>query len=162
MGNILKFLLGALLAASPAFAEVPDWQQTFDQDMQGPRVDLTGQIVSRFTSGEQTCFVVEHISGRFITCNSGYFDPARFGPGTVLNARGNLGAAVARNYGGHVYDYPLVAGALISPKARPDYAYPDYYGHYYGHPFYDPFYGPFYHPHGYGPYFGTGIFFHIH
>jgi outer membrane lipoprotein len=149
-----------------AFATVPDWRGTIDQDLQGPRVDVTGEIVSRMSAGEHTCFVVERAGGKFIACNTGHFDPAVFAPGAPLKAVGNLGAAVPRDYGGHVYDYPLVAGALISLGTRRDYydADPYYgaYGPYYGHPFYDPFYRPFYGPGFYGPHFGTGIFFHIH
>ena len=73
-----------------------------------------------------------------------------------------LGAAVPREIGGQIYDYPVVAGALISKASSRDY---------YDGPPYDPYsYGPY--PYGgygwhpwhypfYGPHFGTGIFFHI-
>jgi hypothetical protein len=163
-------LILMLAAASSALANAPGWQQTFDQDMQGPRVSLVGTIVERVSDSDHTCFIVERFAGsRFIACNTGYFEPAVFGPGAALKAVGNLGAPVAREFGGHVYDYPIVAGALISLATSRDYYDGDpyrhhHYGHhpFYGHPLNHPFYGHPFHDPFYGPHFGTGIFLHFH
>lgn len=162
-------LILALATAGAAYAGAPDWQQTFDQDMQGPRTTLAGEIVERVDAGDHTCFVAERWGGaRFIACNTGYFEPAVFAPGATLKAVGNLGAAAPRAYGGQVLDYPLVAGALISLDASRDHYDVHPYDHsYHGYPYHDPFLRgypyrgyPYYSPF-YGPYFGTGIFFHI-
>ncbi|MGH8719800.1 MAG: Slp family lipoprotein [Burkholderiales bacterium] len=154
-----------LIIAHSAYANGPGRAETLDRDLQGPRVSLVGEIIARVDDGADTCFILDRAGyreGRFIACNSGYFEPAVFGPGAALKAVGNLGAAVPREIGGQIYDYPVVAGALISKASSRDY---------YDGPSYDPYYyGPY--PYGgygwhpwhypfYGPHFGTGIFFHI-
>lgn len=151
-----------LIIAYPAYAKGPSRAETLDQDLQGPRVSLVGEIVARVDDGHDTCFILDrHREGRFIACNPGYFEPAVFGPGAALKAVGNLGAAVPREIGGQIYDYPVVAGALISKASSPDYYdRPSHDLYHYGpYPYHfgDPWHYPFY-----GPHFGTGIFFHVH
>ena len=118
---MLKTAILAFALIAPAFAGAPGWQHTFDQDMQGPRVDLVGEIVEKVSAGDHTCFIAERWgSSRFIACNTGHFEPHVFTPGAMLKAVGNLGAATPRAYGGQVFDYPLVAGALISLASSRD------------------------------------------
>lgn len=160
MPTILALIL---FIAAPALAKPPHWQNTLDQDLQGPRVEWAGEIVSRIDDNGYTCFVLDRAGldeSKYIACNPGYFAFDDFAPGSWLKATGNLGARVPREIGGKVLDYPLIAGALIA-KSSPQYDRyydPYHFGRhpYYHHPFYDPFYGPYF-----GPRFGTGFFFHF-
>lgn len=64
---------------------------------------------------------------------------------------GSLGAAMPRSVGGRVLDYPVAAGALISP-ASPEYGWPAYPGH---EPIVHPYAGNWPWP-AYGARYGSG------
>lgn len=145
--TLLFPMLGTALAAQA----MNDREATMDQDFQGPRVEWEGRIVARITDGGDICFVLERLDGwqeaddeLFIACNPGPFDMRRFGQGQAMRVTGNLGAATPRQIGDRVWDYPLIAGAILRRISEPTPAY-------HGHPFYDPFYGPFFY-HGRGWY----------
>lgn len=147
-------LVGAHASAAPPDPSAPGLtrEQTLSQDLLGPKVDLTGIIVSRLMDGDYTCFVLnrsfapgvyviprDEPQDYFIACNPGNFDAAAYGPGRELQVVGNLGAAIPRRIGGQVYGYPLVAEAFLYPL-------PDRPGYYGPTPYYDPFYSPYYDP----------------
>ncbi|HSF47485.1 MAG TPA: Slp family lipoprotein, partial [Burkholderiales bacterium] len=62
-------------------------------------------------------------------------------PGRTLNVSGNIGSPMPRQIGTEVYDYPVIAGAILKPGSkRSSYPYS------YHDPYYDPYYDPFW-PH---------------
>src|SRR5712691_868065 len=77
-------------------------EQTLDEDLRGPRVEWTGQIISAIRDGEYTCFILERISydtpaypgataqSRIIACNPGSFEVGTYAPGRALSVTGNL------------------------------------------------------------------------
>lgn len=133
----------------------PTRRDTLDQDFLGPQVDWYGEIVSRVSDGDDTCFVLSRVfdtsgyigpggSGMFIACYPGPFEPRRFAPGKVLNVVGNLGAATPRAIGGETLSYPVIAGATIRlMEWRPGGHWPPYFPH---APFHYPYYDPFWRP----------------
>ena len=121
-------------------------EQTLDADLQGPRVEWVGEIISTIRDDDYTCFILERVSyelpaypntvqNPFIACNPGFFEVGTYAPGRELSVAGNLGMAVPRKIGDRIYDYPVVAGAFV--QLLP-------YWHYF--PAYDPYYRPIYHP----------------
>jgi starvation-inducible outer membrane lipoprotein len=119
------------LAAAAGTAPTPD--QTLNDDVLGPRVNWYGAIERAIRDTDQTCFVLQRLTGngyeviagtRFIACSLGIFNSRRFAPGKVVTVIGNLGAARPRTIGGQVFDYPLVASPEIRPATLPA---PDYY-----------------------------------
>ncbi len=119
------------LAAAAGTAPTPD--QTLNDDVLGPRVNWYGAIERVIRDTDQTCFVLQRLTGnryetipgtRFIACSLGIFNSRRFAPGQVLAVIGNLGSARPRTIGEQVFDYPLVASPEIRPATLPA---PDYY-----------------------------------
>lgn len=111
-------------------------------DPSGEVVEWTGQIVSQYRSGDDTCFELQRhqvSQGKFKTCVFGYFDPVQFGPGKWLKVAGTLQPRTADTL-------PLVLGAQVTlipaplPRRR-----------YYGDPWYNPYHDPFFDP--YHPYY---------
>lgn len=152
-------LAAGLVAAATAGAEPPTRAQTLGEDLSGPRLNVMGTVADTLQDGGDTCFVLEVGGGggwglgggRLLACYPGPFDGARFGIGQVLRVRGSLGAAMPRSVGGRVVDYPVAAGAFISPAA-PEYGWPA-----------SPGYEPLVHPYasswpwpGYGSWYGSG------
>jgi hypothetical protein len=150
-GKALGWLWLVLMASVEA-AEPPPWRETAEKDLLGPKVDLTAEIVSQVQDQDYTCFLLHPYSNYYdytgaqdlvIACNPGYFTQPDFAPGRTVGVAGNLGAAAPRRIGAQVYSYPIIAGAIITPRREPSppYGYP---GPYY--PYYDPYWDPFW-PH---------------
>lgn len=153
---------GSALAAPPGPAiPSPTRDQTLDEDLRGPRVEWSGEIVRQVNDGDYTCFVLRRITPEsyylrgpkeelFIACNPGPFADEKFSAGRELGVVGNLGAPVPRSIDGRLFNYPLVVGAILTPLPQrphgywPGYPYDPYPYHY---PIYDPFWRPWpYHP----------------
>lgn len=135
-------LILPMLGTAFAAQAMSDREATMDQDFQGPRVEWEGRIVGRVSEGGDTCFVLERVDSwqdsngeHFIACNHGPFDVRRFGQGQAMRVTGNLGEATPRRIGDQVWDYPLIAGAILRRISDPAPAY-------HGYPFYDPVYAP--------------------
>lgn len=158
------FWLAALAAVHADATAAPTRVQTLNQDLSGPRVEWSGEIVRQVKDGDDTCFVLRRFSlgsyylrgpkeELFLACNPGPFADDKFATGRELQVTGNLGAPIPRSIGGEVFSAPLVAGAILSPlPARP-------YGYWQGYP-YDPYpypyhypiYDPFWRPWPYSPF----------
>jgi Outer membrane lipoprotein Slp family len=146
MGRSTALLASLLLTTAQAADYAPNWRNTVEEDLLGPRVDLTAEVVSQVPDGDYTCFLLSpyYFDGAYgyaddyvMACNPGYFTQSDFAPGRVLGVTGNLGAATPRRIGSGVYRYPLIAGAIIKPRPGNS----PYYGHHY--PYYDPYYDPY-------------------
>lgn len=126
---------GVTSGAHPA---APTWQETVSEDLHGPKVQLSAEILAQLRDGDYTCFVLDPYfspaHAPVVACNAGYFTQKEFAPGRTLNVSGNMGAATPRRIGAEVYDYPVIAGAIIKPgPERGSYPYS------YQDPYYDPF-----------------------
>lgn len=152
--------LAALAAAHAAAA--PPRAQTLDQDLSGPRVEWSGEIVRQVKDGDDTCFVLRRFSlgsyylrgpkeEYFLACNPGPFADGKFAPGRELQVTGNLGAPIPRSIGGQVFSDPLVAGAILSPLPPRPYGYWQGYP-YDPYPYHYPIYDPFWRPWPYSPF----------
>lgn len=120
-----------LVLASQLLADgVPTRDRTLDQDLQGPAIDWTAEIIQRFNDGPDTCFLLRRthsghgyaVAGAeiFLACHPGAFDGSAFSPRNEVHVRGNLGKAVARRFGEQVLSHPLLAAPYISPApSRP-------------------------------------------
>lgn len=128
-----------------ASAVVPTWQQTASEDLHGPKVQLSAEILAQVRDGDYTCFVLDPYysptHAPVVACNPGYFTQPEFAPGRTLTVSGNMGSPMPRQIGTEVYDYPVIAGAILKPGSqRSSYPYS------YHDPYYDPYYDPFW-PH---------------
>jgi hypothetical protein len=151
--------VACLLAGRQPGAGPPSRAQTLGEDLSGPRLDVIGTVAERLQDGDDTCFVLQVgggwpgvAGGRLLACYPGPFDHARFGTGQTLRVTGALGPALPRSVAGRVLEYPLAAGAFISPAAAPapGYGWSGYPPH---HPF--PSADPCFHP-GHGVWYGSG------
>lgn len=132
-----------------------------DFDPGGPAVDWTGQIVSTYRAGEDTCFELQKSGNtpeqaspdKFKTCVFGYYDPAKFGPGQWLEVKGILQPANADKLA-----LILGAHATLTDAPMPPYypVYMDTWGGMWGGPDFGPGFGPMF-----GPWGGMGIGFPI-
>ncbi|MBI2313266.1 MAG: Slp family lipoprotein [Betaproteobacteria bacterium] len=153
---------GALAAPPGLEMRSPTRDQTLDEDLRGPRVEWSGEIVRQVTDGDYTCFVLRRLTPKsrylrgpkeelFIACNPGPFSDEKFGAGRELGVVGNLGAPVPRSIGGQMFNYPVVAGAIITAVPQRPYGYwPGY--PYDPYPYYHPIYDPFWRPWPYYPF----------
>jgi hypothetical protein len=137
-----RFLCGAVsLFAAQAMAGAPSWHETAQEDLHGPRVELSAEILEQIRDGDYTCFVLDPYAwpthAPVVACSPGYFTQKEFAPGRALKVSGNMGAAIPRRIGAQVYDYPVIAGAIVKPTREPS-PYPYYYD-----PYYDPFWPPY-------------------
>lgn len=123
---MFRLLVCLLLMAGQALADdVPTRSQTLDQDLQGPAIDWTAEILQRFSDGPDTCFLLRRtLSGHgyaiagseiFIACPSGAFDGSAFMPRNEVHVRGSLGKAMPRRFGAQVLNQSFVAAPFISP-----------------------------------------------
>ncbi len=156
----LAILCGALIAGCSA-ARPPDSRGTEitvadaqHENAVGRRVRWGGDIVGVTPGERQTCFeVIERpltadarpsetapMLGRFVTCASGYYDPAIYGHGRALTVVGKLEPAVTGKIGAATYDYPRVAAEhlYLWPPREPAPAFYD--------PWTYPFEESFWHP----------------
>ena len=132
-----------------------------DFDPGGPAVDWTGQIVSTYRAGEDTCFELQKSGNtpeqaspdKFKTCVFGYYDPAKFGPGQWLEVKGILQPANADKLA-----LILGAHATLTDAPMPPYypVYMDTWGGMWGGPDFGPGFGPMF-----GPWGGMGMGFPI-
>lgn len=150
----------ALVAVHIDATAAPTRVQTLDQDLSGPRVEWSGEIVRQMKDGGDTCFVLRRFSPGsyylrgpkeelFLACNPGPFADEKFAPGQELQVTGNLGAPIPRSIGGQVFSDPLVAGAILSPLPPRPY---DYWQGYPYDPYPYPIYDPFWRPWPYSPF----------
>jgi hypothetical protein len=130
--QLLTWLLASVYSialAAPIY--VYTREQTLDGDLRGPRVEWIGEIIATIRDGEYTCFILERISydipaypgtaqSRFIACNPGSFEVGTYAPGRELSVTGNLGPAVPRKIGDHIYRLPIGSGRICTVLARPE------------------------------------------
>lgn len=132
----------------------PTREQTLDSDLAGPSVEWTGAIIESWRDNDATCFLLRRMSNaagyltssgdQFLACPFGFYDPAVYSTGHILQVSGNLGNAQPRTIGGRIVQFPLIAGAFVERMADPA-PYPPYYGPYPGPYFFprDRFFSPF-------------------
>jgi hypothetical protein len=94
-------LLGcSVVNAQPAATR----DETLDDDLSGPAITWVGVISKVIQDADDTCFVLDHLTGdsvaargpAFIACSGANLTGAAYLPGALLQVKGNLGAATQR------------------------------------------------------------------
>ncbi|CAH1387237.1 Slp family lipoprotein [Candidatus Nitrotoga sp. M5] len=142
--------VGEFSEATPNAAQIADFV--------GQRIRWGGSIASTETGKNETCFeIVSHpldskarpldsdmTWGRFIACESNFYDPEVYAKGREVTVVGNIQNTIVRKLGEYEYRYPQVNAETVYlwPKIVPYYGsrYP-YYNGYYGSYWYNPW-GP--------------------
>lgn len=128
---------GVPLKPSGPYADLTP-QDAVRTDYLGARVRWGGELITTEPQADRTCFIVLALPlyaggepresrsrslGRFVACNSGFYDPALYAKGRLITIAGDITRFETRKVGGYAYHMPVLkAGAPhlwpIEPQIR--------------------------------------------